>query len=102
MPSFLPIGLLAAFIAPFIKTFARNDAAPFFEVVAELSLAHPVGADVQQWRTRLPPGAQPVNAEARKDNALLGDKDRHEFRWRDVGIELEIQARSAVKPARDV
>jgi hypothetical protein len=96
------IGLLASFIAPFIETLAGNDAAPFLEVLAELPLAHAIRADVQQRRSGLIGGPQPINPKAREHYVLPCHEGRHELCRRDVGIEFEIEARPAVKPAGDV
>jgi hypothetical protein len=71
-------------------------------MLAELPLAHAVRADVQQWRAGLIARTQPVNAEARENDALPRDQDRNELCRRDVWIELEIEAWPAVKTARDV
>ena len=43
-----------------------------------------------------------MNAEAGQNNAITCDKDRDEFGRRDVRIELEIDARPAVKMAGDI
>jgi hypothetical protein len=43
-----------------------------------------------------------VNAEAGQDNAVARDQDRDGFGRRDVRIELEIDARPAVKMAWDI
>jgi hypothetical protein len=43
-----------------------------------------------------------VNAEAGQNDALSCDKDRDEFSRRDIRIELEIDARPAVKVAGDI
>ena len=96
------IRLLASFIPPFIEPLAGNDAAPFFEMLSELSLAHAVRANIKQRRPGFIAGTQPVNAEAREDDALPCDKRRDELRRRDIRIELEIKARPAVIAARDI
>src|SRR3981081_1176751 len=79
------IRLLASLIPPFREPLAGNDAAPFFEMLSELSLAHAVRANIKQRRPGFIAGTQPVNAEAREDDALPCDKHRDKLRRRDMG-----------------
>jgi hypothetical protein len=46
------IGLLAAFIPPFIETLSRDNAALRPEMLAKLPFAHSVGARIEQRRSR--------------------------------------------------
>jgi hypothetical protein len=93
---------LAALFAPFVKTFGGNDAALFFEMRAELPSAHSVRAGIERWRTRLSPGASHVNPEASKNHTVPCYEDGHGFGWRDIRIELEIDARPAVEVAGNI
>ena len=85
------IGLLASFIAPFIETLAGNDAAPFLEVLAELPLAHAIRADVQQRRSGLIGGPQPINPKAREHYVLPCHEGRHELCRRDVRLNSKLR-----------
>ena len=96
------IRLLAAFLAPLIKARGRDDAALRLEMRAELALAQAIGADVEQRRSRLAVREKPVDSEARNRRALAGDQRRYGLGRRHVGIEFEIQPRTAVEIAGDL
>src|SRR5215211_3083434 len=95
-------GLLAPFFAPFVKTFGGDDAALFLQVCAELPSAHSVRAGIKQRRARFSAGAGHMNPEATENHAVPCDYYGDGFSWRDIRIELEIDARPAVKVARDL
>jgi hypothetical protein len=71
-------------------------------MLAELSLAHAVRADVEQRRAGFPAGAEPVNSEARENDAFPCHKHGDKLCRRDIRIEFEIEARPAVKLAGDI
>jgi hypothetical protein len=93
------IWLLAALFPLLVKALCRDDATPLQEVSPELPSLHPVEPRVQERGTGFAVPHSLVNAEAGHHHAVSGDQNRHCFGWRDVRIEHEVDARTAIKVA---
>ncbi|MEA2861794.1 MAG: hypothetical protein QOC72_3833 [Methylobacteriaceae bacterium] len=66
----------------------------------ELSPRHPVQPGIQQGRARLATLSSHVDAEPNHHHPVARDQDRNGLGWRDVRVELEIDAGASIEIAR--